>query len=55
VDPVITLTDAPDPAEKDAAGAALYDYNVARTGVVDRRLVAAVATDPDRSAYGSLG
>lgn len=50
VNSVITLTDAPDLAGKDAAGAALYDYNVACTGVADRRPVAAVATDPDSGA-----
>lgn len=44
---VITLTDASDPAGKDAAGAALFDYNVAPTSVADRRPVTAVATDPD--------
>ena len=50
MNPVITLTDAPDPAAKDAAGAALYAYNVSRTGVADRRPVAAVATDPGSGA-----
>jgi len=40
VNSVITLTDAPDPAGEDTVGAALYDYNVARTGVADRRPVA---------------
>ena len=46
MNPIVILTDAPDSAGKDAAGAALYDYNVACTGVADRRPVAAIATDP---------
>lgn len=45
--PTLILTDAPDPAASDAAGAALYDYNVGQTGVADRRPVAAIATHPD--------
>ncbi len=49
MNPIVTLTDVPDPTVKDTASAALYDYNVARTGVADRRQIAAVATDPDTS------
>ncbi len=45
--PTIQLTDPPDPAVKEAAGKALYAYNVAQTGVDDRRPIGCVATDPD--------
>jgi GNAT superfamily N-acetyltransferase len=41
------LTDMVDLRMQEAAGAALYDYNVEQTGIADRRPVAAVATDPD--------
>jgi GNAT superfamily N-acetyltransferase len=44
--PTIQLTDPPDPAAKAAAGEALYSYNVAQTGVDDRRPIGSVATDP---------
>lgn len=43
----LTLTDAADPGMQEAAGAALYDYNVEQTGIADRRPVAAIANDPD--------
>lgn len=44
--PAIQLTDPPDPAAKAAAGKALYAYNVAQTGVDDRRPIGCVALDP---------
>jgi len=47
VNSVITRTNASDPAGKNAAGAAPFAYNVAPTGIADRRPVAAVAADPD--------
>ena len=43
--PTIQLIDPPDPAAKAAAGEALYAYNVAQTGVDDRRPIGCVATD----------
>ena len=46
----VAIAVAPDPALKDAAGAALYDADVARTGIADRRPIAAIATDPDGGA-----
>ncbi len=45
--PTVQLTEPPDPAAKAAAGKALYAYNVAATGVEDRRPIGCVATDPD--------
>lgn len=55
MNPIVALTDAPDPTAKDAAGAALYDYNVVCTGIADRRPLAAVATDPDTGeVFGGL-
>jgi GNAT superfamily N-acetyltransferase len=44
--PTIQLTDPPNPAAKAAAGKALYAYNVAETGVDDRRPIGCAATDP---------
>ena len=44
--PRLELIDTPDPHGKEAAGAALYAYNIGRTGVGDRRSVAALARDP---------
>ena len=41
------LTDTADPQAEEAAGAALYDFNVEQTGIADRRPIAAVATDLD--------
>lgn len=43
-------THAPDPVAKDAAGTALYDYNLALTDIADRRPIAAIAADPDSGA-----
>lgn len=50
MDPVLTLTDTPDPAAKQAASVVLYDHNVAQTGVADRRSIAIVASDPATGA-----
>ena len=44
--PTLTLTNAPDARDKEAAAHALYRHSVERTGVADRHPVAAVATDP---------
>ena len=41
------LTDTADPRAEEAAGAALYDFNVEQTGIADRRPVAAVAINLD--------
>src|SRR6266481_5575009 len=40
---VLTLTDAPDPRDKNAAGAALYDYNRRAVGIANRRPLAVLA------------
>ena len=45
MNPIVTLTDTTDPAPKMAAAAALYAYNIAQTGVADRRPIGAVVTD----------
>jgi GNAT superfamily N-acetyltransferase len=47
MDPILNLTHRPDPADKAAAGAALYEFNVEQTGVADRQPIASVATDPE--------
>jgi GNAT superfamily N-acetyltransferase len=50
MDPIVTLTDTPNPTAKDAAGVALYEYNVQHTGIADRQPIAAVALDPESGA-----
>jgi GNAT superfamily N-acetyltransferase len=47
----VQLADPPVPAAKAAAGDALYAYNVAHTGIDDRRQIAALAID---SASGAV-
>lgn len=42
---LVTLTDGPDP-EKAEAAAALYRYNVEKTGVADRKPIGAKLIDP---------
>ena len=44
--PTVHLADPPDPVAKEAAGQALYAYNVAQTGVEDRQPIGCIATDP---------
>jgi GNAT superfamily N-acetyltransferase len=45
MDYVLTFTDAPEPRDKDAAGAALYEHNSRATGIADRRPLAVVVSD----------
>ncbi len=45
--PRLQLSDVPDPRAKEKAGAALYAHNVERTGLADRRPLAALALDPE--------
>jgi GNAT superfamily N-acetyltransferase len=52
---VLTLLDAPDQEAKAAAGAALYRYNVGKTGVDDRRPIGAKLSDSESGkALGGL-
>ncbi|WP_343715784.1 GNAT family N-acetyltransferase [Inquilinus sp.] len=46
----VVLDDDPDLAAKQAAGEALYHHNVQRTGIADRRPIAAIVTDPATGA-----
>lgn len=43
---VLTLLDTPDPEAKAEAGAALYRYNIEKTGVADRIPIGAKLSDP---------
>ncbi len=44
---ILTLVDTPDQEAKTEAGAALYRYNIEKTGVADRRPIGAKLTDPN--------
>jgi GNAT superfamily N-acetyltransferase len=52
---LISLSDVPSQEQKAAAAESLYRYNVDRTGVDDRRPIAATASDPgDGTVIGGL-
>lgn len=42
---IFAVSDRPDQTAREAAGAALYRYNVAQTGIDDRRPIGATASD----------
>lgn len=55
MEPILTLTDAPDEAAKAAISGALNEFNDAKAGGSDRRSLAILVSDPEtRKAVGGL-
>jgi GNAT superfamily N-acetyltransferase len=55
VEPILTLTDAPDEAAKAAISDGLHEFNDAQAGFADSRPLAILVTDPEtRKTVGGL-
>jgi len=55
LEPLVTVTDAPDPQEEDAIRAGLGRFNEEQTGIRDSRPLAVVVRDPEtKQPHGGL-